>query len=254
METQQTEQQTQVLGQASTLAGAPYIEAHGLCLGNKIRTAYQDIDFCMEGGRAHAILAENRAGKTELLLTLAGHMLPTAGTCTVAGIDVRHLNNLYKLRKKTGMGFFENVNDVQKVLPVRTVTSAELGLYGRKSNKKATLAYLEEWGLADVADACIDDLDRRTYDRLGIALGMVGDPELLVVDDIETDLTEHQTVTLIELLKDLARTRGITVVCGMTDYDLARNFDDVACITDDARAQRDAVEGKLAAARLQEVA
>ena len=66
---------------------------------------------------------------------------------------------------------------------------------------------------------------------------MAHDPKLLVVDDIESSLTEHQSLKLVRKLKDLARSTGVTVACGVNDYDIAVNFDSVSCISDEAHAQ-----------------
>jgi len=217
------------------------IEAHGLGLGVRARHAYEHVDVTLEPGQAHAILGKHKSGKTELLLTFAGRMLPTAGECTVDGISVRRLGNLRTIRSFSGLGFFDNVNDVQRVLKVRTVTSAELGLYGKKSGHAATESYLRSWGLDGYADMKIDDLDQFTYVKLGIALGMCGDPRLLVVDDVESDLTEPQTMQLVTMLADLAHGLGITVVCGILDDDLhSMHFDTVTTIGDQDQQTADA--------------
>lgn len=239
--------------EASALGGVA-IKAYGLGLKSPRITAYQGVDLEFAPAQAHAVLAENKAGKTELLLTLAGRMRATSGELTVAGFNGRTLTGLRHIRALSGLGWFENVNELEKVLNVRTCISAELGLVGKRSGKGPVASYLAEWGLTEVAKSDLESLDRYTFDLVGIALGMAGDPQLLALDEIETDLTEHQTMKLIDLLKTLARERGVTVVCGMCDYDLARHFDSVACITEDARAQRDAVLRRDATAIQREVA
>ena len=192
------------------------VVAQGLGMRGVRGTAYQGVDLDLAAGQAHAICAENKGGKTELLLTLAGRML----------------------------GFFERVNDVERFLCVRTVVSAELSLAGKPSNRAATEEYLSRWGLADCATAVVDDLERSDFDQLGIALGMAGDPVILVVGDIERDLTEHQSNILADRLRDLAHSEGVCVICGVNDYDLAARFDTAYCLTEDARAQRAAWERK----------
>lgn len=230
------------------------IQAAGLGLKSPRITAYQGVDLDFAAGQAHAVLAENKAGKTELLLTLAGRMLPTAGELTVGGINGRSLKGLGRIRRFSGLGWFENINELEPVLRVRTCVSAELGLAGKKSGRAATEAYLREWGLSDVARQDLESLDRATYYLLGIALGMAGDPRLLVVDEIESDLTNQQSRELVNLLTRIARDRGTTVVCGVCDYELARRFDGVACITEKARAQREAAQATFSLVSHREVA
>ena len=219
---------------------APFIEAHDLSLGDLRMKAYQQVNLSLAQGEAHAICAEDKGGKSELLLTLAGRMHPTQGTCMVDGNDISRLRGMRAVRKFSALAFFEHVNDVERVLRVRTIASAELGLAGKGSRGQQTRDFLAQWGLLDVADATIEDLSRYDYDRLGIALAMAHDPSLLLVDDVERDLTDHETLKLCDELCDLAHDRGITVVCGVFDYDLALRFDTATCITERARAQQQA--------------
>ena len=219
---------------------SPYITARRLGLNTLRLKGYSGIDLEVSKGAAHALCGEDGSGKTELLLTLAGRMLRTEGSLKVGDIDASHLKGVDQLRKRAGLAFFEHVNDVERGLRVKTVTSAELSLAGKPSRRAATEAYLEYWGIAEYADRVIEELDAYTYDLLGIALGMAGDPEVLVVDDIENGLTEHQTLKLAAQLRDLAHNTGTTVVCGVTDYDLAAQFDSATCLSEGARAQRDA--------------
>ncbi|ERL08630.1 hypothetical protein [Olsenella profusa] len=219
------------------LAARPFIRARGLSQLSARVKSYENVDIDVAAGTAHAVCAADNSGKTELLLTLAGRMRPTRGTLTVGGVTADTLVGLSHVRPFASLGFFENVNDVEMVLRVHVVASAELGLAGKRSGHAATQAFLEAWDLADVADTSIEELDRYTFDRLGIALGMAHDPRLLVVDDIESSLTEHQSHKLIGELRGIAHTMGTTICCGVTDYDLAVLFDGATCINDDARAQ-----------------
>ena len=135
------------------------------------------------------------------------------------------------------MGFFEEVNEVQPLLSLRAVTSAELNLKGKASGSKATLEYLETWGFADRAKVKTETLDK--YDRVcfGIALGLAGDPALLVVDDIEGDLTLAQGEAIMDMLRRVAREQGVTVVVACTDYALGKVADVAIPISDAARGQ-----------------
>lgn len=228
-----------------------YIVARDLGL-NTIRVpGYSHINLDLASNQAHALCAENKSGKLELLLTLAGRMLPTEGSLAIDGLDGTKLKSLSKIRRMSGLAFFDNVNEVEHALSVRTITSAELGLAGKRSNRKMTEQYLEEWGLMGVSEELVDDLDRYTYDLLGIALGMAGDPKILAVQEIERDLTKHESSKLVNLLRRIACDRHVTVVCGVVDYGLATHFDTVQCISVGAEEQR---AGLLSHARAKEVA
>jgi ABC-type cobalamin/Fe3+-siderophores transport system ATPase subunit len=197
------------------------------------------VTFDVARGTCGSVVADNGEGKTELLLTLAGRMRPTSGTLEVGGYPVPR--RCAKVRRRSGLGFFEHVNEVQPVLTVENVVAAELNLHSRRSGRKAVRAFMEEWGLLGSARKKIEALDRFSYVRLGIVLGLAGDPELLVVDDIESDLTCHQSLKLMRELCDLAHDRDMTVVVACTDYDLAVFADEALPISESARAQARAV-------------
>ncbi len=223
--------------------GEPLIVARGLTLKMPFRQSYGDVDLDILRGELCAVVAENNMGKTELLLSVAGRMKPTSGTLTVAGWPLPRKRS--HVRKMSGMGFFDRVNDIQPVLSVRSVVSAELNLYSRRSGRRSVEQYLEDWGFSHIAKTKVEELDRFTYVRLGIALGMVGDPLILIVDDIESDLTRHESEKLMDELKALAHNRGMTVVVACTDYDLALYADKVVPLSDWARGQEKAVREKL---------
>lgn len=216
------------------------VVARDLELRDLRMTAYQHVNLALEKGKAHALCAEDKGGKTELLLTIGGLMKPTEGSCIVAGHDVCDSRGRRAVRKMANLAFFSHVNDVERVLRVRTIAAAELSLAGKPSNRAATKEFLRAWDLDKQADMIIEDLSRYDYDRLGIALAMAHDPELLLVDDIEAELTEHETLKLRELLVSLAQERHITIVCGVLDYDVAAGFDTATCITEGAYSQKSA--------------
>jgi ABC-type cobalamin/Fe3+-siderophores transport system ATPase subunit len=221
-------------------AQQPYISARGLTLKSPLGAMYADVTFDIDRGTCCSVVANSGEGKTELLLTIAGRMKQTSGTLTVGGYPIPRKRS--RVRRMSGLGFFEHVNEVQPVLTVANVVSAELNLHSRRSGRKAVRAFLEEWGLQDYARRKIETLDRYTYVRLGIVLGLAGDPELLVVDDIESDLTAHQSLKLMDELRRIARERNIAVVVACTDYDLAVYADKALPISDSARAQARAVK------------
>ncbi len=64
--------------------------------------------------------------------------------------------------------------------------------------------------------------------QLGIALAFAGEPDAVVVDDVEDQLTMMQSEGLVNLLLDAARTRGVAIVMGVVERDLAAMAD--ACV------------------------
>ncbi len=219
--------------------GEPFIVARDLSLKMPMRSAYVDVNLDIPRGSFCSIVAQHGEGKTELLLTLAGRMKQTSGKLVVGGYSLPLRRS--KVRAMSGLGFFELVNEVQPVLTVQRVAAAELNLCSKRSGRRSVRSFLAEWGFEDVAKRKIETLDRMTYVRFGIALGLVGDPALLVVDNIESDLTRYQSRKIMEELAGISHERGVTVVVACTDYELAAYADLAIPISDAARRQRDAI-------------
>lgn len=218
-------------------SGGSFICARGLGLKLPRGQAYLDVDLDIERGEFCSIVANGGEGKTELLLTLAGRMKQTHGTLTVAGYPLPRKRS--RVQRISGMGFFEHVNDVQPVLTVASVVAAELNLYSKRSGRRAVREFLEAGGFEDIARRKIESLDRVSYVNLGIALGLVGAPQLLVVDDVESELTRSQSISIMEGLRRIARECGVTVVVACADYDLAVAADRAVPISPSARRQAD---------------
>lgn len=222
----------------------PYIIARNLGLKELHQRAYEDINLDLKKSRLTALCAEKGSGKTELLLSLAGRMRPTSGSLEVAGYALPRQASA--VRRLSGLGFFERVNEIERTITAIQALSAELNLFSCYAHREAALAYMRQYDFEPYADCPIHALSRREYLKLGIILGLVGEPKLLVVDDIESGLTRHQSETLLYFLKDLAVARGITVVVGILEYELARQADEVVALTPMTQAQQRKVEEILA--------
>lgn len=208
------------------LVGEPYISARGLGLKTFAGYAYHDVDVDVHKGELVAVRGRNGSGKTALLLTLAGRMKQSEGTLTVGGFELPRQRA--KVARHVGLSLFKGVNDLQDSLTAASAAGAELELYGRKARHDAVLDYLRAWGLADVATIRVKDLTSEKLTQLGIALAFAGEPDAVVVDDVEDQLTMTQSEGLVNLLLDAARTRGAAIVMGVVERDLAAMAD--ACV------------------------
>lgn len=215
-----------VVRQGVRFEGAPYMHAQGLELKTYAGFTYRGIDVDVHKGELVAVRGRNGSGKTALLLTLAGRMKPTGGTLTVGGFELPRQRA--KVERHVGLSLFKGLNDLQESLTVEYATGAEFELYGRKPRREAVLDYLREWGLSDVAAIRVKDLTSEKLTQLGIALAFVGEPDAVVVDDVEDQLTMSQSEGLVELLLDAARSRKVAIVMGVVERDLAAMAD--ACV------------------------
>lgn len=226
------------LAPASSDAGAmtqakakpePFLVASGLGLETFKGVVYRNVTLEAYRGRLLAVCGSNGSGKTALLLTLAGRMKHTQGTLEADGqrLPCREC----KLERKVGLSLFKGLNDLPEGLSARSAASAEFELRGIDPKADAALGYLREWRLDDVADLRVADLTAERLAQLGIALAFVGEPEAVMVDDVEDQLTSSQSQGLMRLLRQQARLRRAAVVVGVTEQALAREADSYVCLT-----------------------
>ena len=138
-----------------------------------------------------------------------------------------------KAERHVGLGLFSGLNDLQDSLTAAYALGAEFELYGRKPRREAVTDYLRQWQLGDVANVRVKDLTSQKLAQLGIALAFVGEPDAVVVDDVESQLTMSQSEALVDLLLDAARTRNVAVVVGVVERDLAAMADATVYLSKD---------------------
>ena len=201
------------------MTGQPYMAAHGLELKTLAGYAYKGVDLEASRGELVAVRGRNGSGKTALLLTLAGRMKSTGGTLAVGGFELPRQRA--KVERKVGLGIFAGLNELQESLTAVYAVGAEFELFGRKPKREQVLAYMRAWEIDDIANVRIKDISAETRAQLGIALAFVGEPEAVVIDDIEDQLTMSQSEGLMTMLHRAAREQSAAIVVGVVERGLA---------------------------------
>lgn len=215
--------------EGAAFASKPYISAHGLGLKTFAGCVFRDVDVDVHKGELVAVRGRNGSGKTALLLTLAGRMKQTSGTLTIGGFELPRQRS--KVERHVGLSLFRGLNDLQDSLTAANALGAEFELFGRKPHREAVASYLAQWRLADVANVRVKDLTSEKLTQLGIALAFVGEPDAVMVDDVEDQLTMSQSEGLMALLLDAAHTRNAAIVVGVVERDLASMADATVYLT-----------------------
>ncbi|MDO4502376.1 MAG: ATP-binding cassette domain-containing protein [Coriobacteriia bacterium] len=219
--------------------GAAYVSVSGLGLKTALGPVYEDVNLTVQKGQVVALFGSEGCGKTSLLLTLGGRMRYQTGTATVAGFDLR--KQYKKVRDLSAITIIDRINDVPEYLKVRDLLAAELQMAGKKANRAAVDAYLQEWDFLDRADLQYHQLESNDRLYFGIMLAYVPDPELLLVDDIQSGVTQHRAITWVGMFQQLAAARGTTVIFCTTEYDIALHADAVIIASQKGEDQRQAV-------------
>jgi ABC-2 type transport system ATP-binding protein len=182
-----------------------------------------DLSFAVERGRITGFLGPNGAGKTTTLRVLLGLVEPTGGTATILGRPYRGLD---EPARRVGA-----VLEATGYHPTRSgrnhlrILAAATGAPRERVDEMLALVRLEEWGRSKV----------KTYSlgmrqRLSLACALLGDPEVLVLDEPANGLDPEGIRWLRDLLRSLSAEGRTILISSHVLSEIAQTVDDVAII------------------------
>jgi ABC-2 type transport system ATP-binding protein len=178
------------------------IEVSGLVkrFGNVL--AIDGVTFKVQKGEILGFLGPNAAGKTTTMRILTCFMPASAGTATVAGYDV--FKDSLEVRKRVGY-MPENVPlyPEMKVKDYLDFMAELRGLSGEAKTKSINSS-IEKTAIGDVQNRIVGHLSKGFKQRVGLAQTLLGDPEVLVLDEPTVGLDPRQIIEVRELIKSLA--------------------------------------------------
>ena len=196
------------------------IETSGLCRSfsrGRVR-AVRDVSLAVPAGAVFGLVGKNGAGKSTLLKLIAGLMLPSSGTVSVLGQRLApgeshpRLGALVEAPAVYGrLDAFENLMNRALVLglpdPARACREAlaAVGLPERVAGDGRRRAL---WPRGTY----VDDLSSGQRQRLGVALALIGNPEVLLLDEPLSGIDPTDAAEIRSLIARLGRERGVTVV------------------------------------------
>lgn len=206
------------------------VELSGVTVRRGERLALDAIDLGFAAGRLTAVIGPNGAGKSTLLETAAGLLAPQAGEVTLGGEPVKRIprRDLARLRaylpQRAGVEWPISVERVVALgltpaLPAFGALPAHL--------TSAIDVALAECDLLDLRDRPAMHLSGGELARVMLARAIVGDPELLIVDEPTAGLDPRHAIDAARRLRARADA-GRTVIMAIHDLDLALRFADEA--------------------------
>ncbi|WP_019629912.1 ATP-binding cassette domain-containing protein [Actinomadura atramentaria] len=156
------------------------------------------------------------SGRTALLLTLGGRMRPSGGEAVVGGHELPR--EMRAVQRIAGLGVVAGVTDLEPALTVREHVSEALdlreGLFGRwRHRARRVQEALDRVGLDVPPRTRADDLAPDEACLLGAALALVGEPRLLLLDDVDEGLPHDRQRALWERLAALAGDVTVLATC-----------------------------------------
>jgi putative ABC transport system ATP-binding protein len=190
--------------------------------GSKQLTVLQNISFDVEKGQTFSIVGPSGSGKTTLLGICAGLDKPNAGSVELCGHDLNTLNEDERalLRNKEVGFIFQNFQLLPTLTALENV-SVPLELQGSKDATKSAAALLEKVGLIDRLHHYPSQLSGGEQQRVALARAFSNKPSILFADEPTGNLDEETGEKVIQLLFELNKDAGTTLVIISHDLDLA---------------------------------
>lgn len=177
-------------------------------------TAVDDVNLEIKEGEIFGIIGYSGAGKSTLIRMLNGLEIPTEGTITVAERKVSHIKGkeLRKARQEIGM-IFQHFNLLWS-RTVRENISFPLEIAGvpAEERKKRVDELISLVGLQGREDAYPSQLSGGQKQRVGIARALANNPKVLLCDEATSALDPQTTDAILELLVDINKRFGLTIV------------------------------------------
>ncbi|MCP3425648.1 ABC transporter ATP-binding protein [Rothia sp. AR01] len=201
----------------------------GLSLGYGERTVVEGLDLSILPGRVTAIVGANACGKSTLLRSMSRLLAPRAGGVL---LDGRKVHEMPAKQLARTLGLLP-----QSPVAPEGITVAELVGRGRHPHQRllsrwsredddAVAEALEATATGELMDRPVDELSGGQRQRVWIAMALAQRTELLLLDEPTTFLDVSHQVEVLDLLTDLNRTRGTTVVMVLHDLNLAARYAD----------------------------
>lgn len=165
--------------------------------------AVDNINFTIKDGEVVGFLGPNGAGKTTTMNMITGFIEPTEGQIIINGFDI-----VKKSRKaKKQIGYMPEGVPLYTELTAREFVNymAELKDVKAKERKEAVEKAIEETGLKDVQNKLIKNLSRGYKQRVSMAGALVGNPEVIILDEPTVGLDPKQITEIRSLIKELGK-------------------------------------------------
>jgi ABC-2 type transport system ATP-binding protein len=166
------------------------------------KRAIQNLNFTLEKGEVVGLLGLNGAGKTTTLRILTGYLIPTAGDAKINGKSI--FDEPLEAKKK--IGYLPESPPLYEEMNVRDylIFVARIKAVPRESLDQEIDRVLSKTGTVKVQDQIIGQLSLGYRKRVGIAQALIGNPDVIIMDEPISGLDPQQIIEIRKLIKDLA--------------------------------------------------
>ena len=194
----------------NTTAAAPPIEFDGLVKRFGKRTVLDGLSFHVPAGSVVGLLGPNGAGKSTAMRVLLGLQRPTAGHARILGHEAGQAGFRDATRQ---VGAIIEAPPLYKNLSALHNLEIRAAAKGLSMNDAAVREILHRVGLADRTDDPVGAFSLGMRQRVGIALALVGDPAIVVLDEPTNGLDPEGSVEVRDLVRELPERGATTLLC-----------------------------------------
>ncbi|MFE1663240.1 ABC transporter ATP-binding protein [Microbacterium sp. P02] len=205
------------------------LAAESVVLGYGDRTIVDHLDLQIPPGEITAIVGANGCGKSTLLRALARLIAPRSGRIVLDG-KALHTGHSKEIARTLGLL-------PQSPIAPEGIAVADLVGRGRHPHQKLLARWndrdfqvvadaLAATGTTDLADRAVDELSGGQRQRVWIAMALAQETDILLLDEPTTFLDVAHQIEVLDLLTDLNRDRGTTIVMVLHDVNLAARYAD----------------------------
>lgn len=169
--------------------------------------AVNDLSFTVETGKVVGFLGPNGAGKSTTMNMITGYIAPTEGEVLIDGIDIMDEPEL----AKKNIGYLPEIPPLYPDLKVREYFSfvAELKKVSKKDRDIEVHKIMSKTKTLDVSERLIKHLSKGYKQRVGLAGAMMGNPDILILDEPTVGLDPSQIIEMRELIRELSKNHTV---------------------------------------------
>jgi zinc/manganese transport system ATP-binding protein len=217
----------------------PLLEVNNLACGYTHEVTFQGVDLKLYPGQLSGLIGPSGSGKTTLIKAILGLIAPWEGEVCFRGKAIKPGAPL------AGVGYVPQIEDVDWSFPVTAEEVVMMGRYRKQKfwpwpstkDRAAARELLDRMGVADVAHQHIGTLSGGQQQRVFLARALVGEPDIVLLDEPTASSDMHIQHELLHLLADLNQ-QGLTILLSTHDLNsVATHLPWVVCFNHGLIAQ-----------------
>lgn len=205
------------------------LKVKGLNVGYDEKKILKDISFNVKSGEIITIIGPNGSGKSTLIKSISRYLKPKSGDIYLDEVNIKRIKtkeiakNLAVLPQVKGVS--SDVS-IEELVSYGRFPHLKFGKRMSKDDKEVITWAIEKTGLVEMKERYVANLSGGERQRAWIAMTLAQKPKMLLLDEPTTFLDICYQMETLELVKDLNKTLGITVVMVLHDINQAARYSD----------------------------